>query len=329
MNRENENIHDDILVKYMLGEATNAEKTDIEQWLDADPANRKQYDHMLLIWQQSRELNVKSTVNVDQAWQQLMQRTAADEQAAPKQKVKTIPLYGLSWVRAAAMIVMLAGVGWVLYFLAGNGSTTISSGATAMNYTLPDGSVVTLNKNSELTYPKHFADNKRLVSMKGEAFFNITPNKAKPFVIDVNNVSVTVVGTSFNVKSSTAKTEVIVETGIVKVARQNKEVSVTPNQKATVLPGDAAPVVEQNGNNLYKYYRTNRFECIDIPLGEVAAALSDAYDVHISVPDARTRALLVHTTFEFEEEPLDEILKVLRETFSLTITRNGKEIVIK
>ena len=101
-----------------------------------------------------------------------------------------------------------------------------------MNDTLPDGSFVTLNKNSSIHYPKKFPGRKRNIELKGEAFFTVTPDKEKPFVISVNDVTVTVVGTSFNIKSVSGKTQVVVESGIVQVTKNNKTIELKPAGKS-------------------------------------------------------------------------------------------------
>src|SRR3546814_17421332 len=64
------------------------------------------------------------------------------------------------------------------------------------NVTLADGSVVTLNKNSELSYPRRFTGSSRTVSLQGEAFFDVETDREKPFVISVNDVEVEVTGRS-------------------------------------------------------------------------------------------------------------------------------------
>ena len=96
---------------------------------------------------------------------------------------------------------------------------------------MPDGSVITVNKNSTLSYPSEFKGKTREVALNGEAFFKVTPNKEKPFIIHVNDVTVRVVGTSFNIRSEKGKTEVIVETGIVQVTKNKRTVSLLPKRK--------------------------------------------------------------------------------------------------
>jgi len=79
---------------------------------------------------------------------------------------------------------------------------------------LPDGSVVLLNQNSELEYQKDFSD--RQVTLRGEAFFKVQKAK-EPFVVSTSNGQITVLGTSFNVKEDDQQLEVEVETGSVQL----------------------------------------------------------------------------------------------------------------
>lgn len=65
--------------------------------------------------------------------------------------------------------------------------------------TLPDGTIVQLNSSSKITYPSRFCDTIRTVELVGEAYFVVTPDKSKPFVVKTNHLSVKVLGTKFNI----------------------------------------------------------------------------------------------------------------------------------
>jgi ferric-dicitrate binding protein FerR (iron transport regulator) len=184
---------------------------------------------------------------------------------------------------------------------------------------------VTLNKHSSLAYPAVFNGDKRQVTLKGEGFFAITPDKTKPFSIDANNTTVTVVGTTFNVKTTENRTEVIVETGIVEVARQTNKVRIIHNQKA-IVTGNSAPIAESNNDGLYTYYRSGEFICNNTPLFKLVNILNEAYNVQISFSDEELGARVINTTFH--NEPIDEIVDVICQTFNLKAVKNGKNIVL-
>jgi transmembrane sensor len=106
-------------------------------------------------------------------------------------------------------------------------------------YILPDGSVVALNSNSKLVFPKQFKGDTREVTIEGEAFFDVKPNAEKPFIINAGNAQVKVVGTSFNVCAypETETVEVVVETGKVQVISKNNELTARLNE-VFLVPGE-------------------------------------------------------------------------------------------
>ncbi len=328
MNRNSNNANDDLLVKYMLGEATGAEQKEVQDWMAADPNNQKYFEDFKLIWDQSKDLAGTSDIDENEAWQRFTQRVAKEEADAPSTRI--IPLQRTNWMRAAAILLILAIAGGIANYLTGNTGMemrTARSGATPVTDTLPDGSIIVLNKNSTLTYPSKFTGSTRKVTLEGEAFFSVVHNKAQPFIIDANNAAITVVGTTFNVKTTAAKTEVIVETGIVEVAKKQNAIRVIHNQKAIVTYEKPAPEMERNTDMLYNYYRTKEFVCDGTPLWKLVETLNEAFDVHISI--ANTAARNLPLTVTFRDEPEDEMLKVVCATLNLQQEKKGNTIILK
>ena len=89
---------------------------------------------------------------------------------------------------------------------------------------LEDGSVVTLNHDTKIYYPKTFSENIREVSIEGEAYFEVQPDADKPFVIHAGETDIMVLGTSFSVNAypSSNEVEVVVESGKVQVSKASK-----------------------------------------------------------------------------------------------------------
>lgn len=320
-------IGDELLVKYLLGEATTEEQALAAQWIEASDANKRYFENFKLIWEHSRKLAVTSTVNEEEAWLRFKQRIA--EPAKPK----TIELRpNFAWARAASILLVIAVGGLLTYFIANRGPEMIAlnSGNNVLIDTLPDGSVVTLNKQSTLSYPEDFDGDTRALALTGEAFFNVTPDKNKPFIISVNEVTVKVVGTSFNVKSTNAKTEVIVETGIVSVKKKQNEVKLNPHEKATVLQSGDTIATEGTDDALYNYYRTKEFVCNSTPLWRLVDVLNDAYGVNIIIGNSRLKNLELTTTFR--DEPIEKVLDIIKETLKpipVEIEPRGTDIIIK
>ena len=193
--------------------------------------------------------------------------------------------------------------------------------------TLPDGSFVTVNKGSSISYPSHFHGKTRQVTLSGEAFFNVKPNKEKPFVISVNDVTIAVVGTSFNVKSIDGNTEVIVETGVVKVTKDGKTVELKANEEMRVNTKDSVLGKERVTDQLYKYYRTKEFVCDDTPLWKLIEVINEAYHSHIVFGDPTLREMPITTTFN--NESLEQVLNVISETFNIKVVKDGDTIILE
>jgi transmembrane sensor len=322
---ENHNhIIDELLVKYLLEEANAAEQKQVEQWIEADPANKKYFNGFRLVWEQSKKLAAVSPVDEDAAWKRFQKRIRET-----KPVLRSMDRY--RWLRIAALLVLFAGAGLIAYrFLNSGGPLPMHMARTTtkvLRDTLPDGSVVTLNKNSSISYPDRFKGDSRTVTLQGEAFFQVTPDKKKPFLITVNDVTIKVVGTSFNVRSEKGSTEVIVETGIVQVLKKNKMVELKPKEKIMVRPRDSVLTKTTEEDRLYNYYRTKEFICDNTPLWKLIEVLSEAYQVDIVLSRPGLRNLQLTTTFN--NESLDRILEIISETFNLQVVKTKNGIIIK
>jgi transmembrane sensor len=326
VNTDSNEIMDDLLVKCMLGEATQTEREQVDFWLNEKQGNVRYYEHFKLIWKQSRELASQSTVNENEAWNRFKTRTVRE---TPVIEFAHNPWR--SWIGIAAAILVMAGAGWAIYFStlkSGSGEMiTVKSGSMALTDTLPDGSVVTLNRRSSISYREHFTNEKtRQITLNGEAFFNVEPDKTKPFIISVNDVTVTVLGTSFNVKSTAKQTEVIVETGLVEVGKAKKTVKVSPKEKVIVEEGKAELLKQANSDEFYKYYRNQEFVCQDMPLPELVEKLNEIYQSNIVIGHERLKRLRINTTFK--QKSLSTDLNVIGQTFGIKIEYRGDSIIL-
>lgn len=330
MKTEKNHSIDELLVKSMLDEASVAEQIEINQWLLDNDENQRYFEHFELIWNESKRLVSKSTIDENAAWERFKART----RGATEAEAEVVPLHPkpvFRILRMVAMILMTAGVGWLSYLAAKRSSSgemlTVSSGMRTLTDTLPDGSVVTLNKKSSISYPEHFEGDTRAVQLTGEAFFDVTPDKTKPFIIAVNDVTVKVVGTSFNVKDNASRTEVVVETGVVEVARANRKVRVLPQEEATVVKTDPELRKGRSEDEFHNYYRTGKLICDNTPLWRLVEILNEAYDANIVIGNERLREQPINTTFD--QQNLESILSIIGETLSLKTEYRGDQIILK
>jgi len=327
------NINDDLLVKYLLNETSAEEKALVEQWMESNDGNRVYFAQFKTIWEESKKLAAVSEVDEEAAWMRFKIKLNEPKQQEPKQPAPVKQINRFAWLRIAALFIIVIGAAWIFYTInkpAPIETLVASSGNAILNDTLPDGSTVILNKNSSLTYPDRFKEATRSVALKGEAFFHVTPNKEQPFTIQVNDVMVKVVGTSFNIRSDSGSTEIIVETGIVQVTHKGQMVELRPGEKLVVEETDTTLEKQKETDQLYNYYRSREFVCDNTPLWKLVDVLNKAYNANIVIerPELKTRQL----TTTFSNESLDTILDIIKETFSdynVVIEKKEDRIILR
>jgi transmembrane sensor len=319
---------DELVTKYLLQEATADETGQVESWIAENDANRKQFEHFQFLWNESRKLAVVSTADENLAWQRFKNKLAEPGEEA---RVVSMPRR-FGWLKIAAAVSVIIISGLLVRTLLLKSDTgkmlLVQTEKNVLTDTLPDGSMITLNKNSSIEYNSKFTKgDKRSVKLKGEAFFTVTPDKKKPFIITVNDIQVKVVGTSFNIKTISGQTEVIVKTGTVEVTRNNKTITLAPEQKVITQKKDTALTKQATPDKLFDYYRSKEFVCDATPLWRLVEVLNEAYDANIIIGRKELRSLSLNTTFA--NESLDKILQIIAETFQLQVIKKGNQIILQ
>ena len=186
-----------------------------------------------------------------------------------------------------------------------------------VSITLNDGSVITLNAESSITYPEVFADTLREIILTGEAFFEVAKNPDKPFVVESNGLLTTVLGTSFNIRAFSDKhTEVTVATGKVKVAPKLsskntiEETVLIPNQQASFNTEDLSIVVSEVDLTPFLAWKSNALYFDMVPFSEVVKTLERWYNVEIVMENNKANHCLVRA--KYKNEALTTVLVGLK-----------------
>jgi len=202
-------------------------------------------------------------------------------------------------------------------------------------FTLPDGTLVTLNSDTKVFYPKKFGRKTREITIEGEAFFEVKPNKNKPFIIHAGKAQIKVLGTSFSVSAypDTKLVEVIVQTGKVQV--MNKMTEALQTDELILIPGDKGTLVYEsktlqkttNHDPNFLAWKTRNLIFKATSLREVIGNLEKVYKVNISLADPKLNELLL--TAQFNNYPLDFILKVIETTFKIEVQEINGQYFLK
>jgi ferric-dicitrate binding protein FerR (iron transport regulator) len=309
---------DERIAKHLTGELSEAEQALLEKWVAASEENQQYFQQMERLWQHSilGRQGLSKEVDVEAA----LKRTKAKIQA-PKAKVLQLNYWRFA---AAAILLVLIGAIWFFQQHDQPQEVMLSAQENTLHDTLSDGSAIALNQHSSLS--ASFTQKSRRVKMTGEAYFEVAPNAEKPFVIAVQDVEVTVVGTKFNIDNRSDPNWIIVsvEEGKVQVK--------SGNQVEYLIAGEQARIEVKNGqfkrnqtkpSGNISAWANHQFVFDDVPLSEVIPLLEKNYQVKINLTNKDLANCRLYV--RFNNEPIERIIPVIAETFSLKITQlNGQ-----
>ena len=227
---------------------------------------------------------------------------------------RVIPLYRkLRRIAAVAAILIIGTIsGYYLVQTYQTAETIVAQ--TPLNQRgnvvfLSDGSKVWLNRNATLTYPEKFGKANRNVELEGEAFFEVSKNPDKLFIVSTSNSSIKVLGTSFNISSTCEKTKVTVTTGKVKVtnADESDKVIITKGYSANVTGVGVEKYLTENPNFLS--WKTGEFVFKNVEIKNVIADLNTYYQKQLILEDSSEIDCLL--TASFKQTKLQEVIEVI------------------
>lgn len=326
----------ELMEKYRQGTCTPEEAAILDQWYTSyqnkpdvlDSLSAAEREHI----QQRMYNKISARINVDDQ---------------PETRTRVIPL----WLKVG---VAAALTGFVLLFVwnrqPANNTTTITAeswasisntGNSIIKQDLPDGSSVWLKPGTRLSYPKAFAGASRNVKMHGEAFFEVTKNPQRPFIIESKHIVTKVWGTSFRVfdKDNLQKATVTVLTGKVSVSKTGSEahkagakllaneVMLQPHQQVTYREQDGSLTANRNADmgtmNLWKH--------IDLSfknekLTGIAAVLNQKFGVNIKVDGDKLKDASM--TADLSGLNLPEVLEVLKTSMNINYEIAENDLII-
>ncbi|RVT74420.1 FecR family protein [Flavobacterium sufflavum] len=200
--------------------------------------------------------------------------------------------------------------------------------------TLSDGTVVNMNAGSSLKYPVQFIKgHNREVVLEGEAFFDVTKDKAHPFIVKTRGVDVRVLGTKFNVSSY--KEEVDINTVLVE-GSVSLSSAATPNEKAMLVPGEKgtwnnqkrAITVEKVDTRFYTEWMNGELVFRKTAFKDIIIKLERSYNVTIENNRKDLLAKKFNASFNKNIESIEVVLETMSKIQDFTFKKEGKLIKI-
>lgn len=306
------------LARYLAGEASSAERAQVEAWVAADGQRQQELSHLEKAWAGTTE---PGTWDVDQAWSRVRGRldSAVAEPAAPP--IAAIGRRALPWLAAAA-VVAAVGFGVNRAFRQPVYATAIGE---QRNLVLSDGSRVTLAPASRLVVARGFGSTVRRVTLSGKALFEVTHDDDHPFQVAAGGMMIEDLGTEFEVSATAAETRIAVRAGSVAVHSMagGARMTLGPNDLVSVTAEGAPSLSHRVAVDRIMMWRRGRLAFDSRPLSEVLAELARWHDVSF---EAAPDILAQRFNGELVASDLDRSLDVLTATLGLTRSTSGRTI---
>ena len=307
----------------ILSDEQNGNKDLLSRFMADDSHNT------IKTWKELKEMNNEKEINVDKAWDKLFSRIK-ENGLVEKAPIIRRTLTRTAWVRIAATLLILLGIGTVLIYLNNNEVLSrnivvaTSDNQKNLQVTLPDGSNIFLNRNTRLSYKGNFGKHGRNVILTGEAFFDITHDVNNPFIIDAGKARIKVLGTSFNVitNNSESAVEVFVKTGKVMVTDNEgtKNLILDPGFIGTMNSEMSEKSVNNDPN--YMSWNTGLLLYDGQTLDVVFRDLKRVYNMDIIADDP---GILENkwTTDPIDNLTEETIIRLICGSFNLSYTKDG------
>jgi transmembrane sensor len=315
-------INEAYLWRFFAGQATSEEKEILAQWVKKDELHRTEFQRVRELFYNTKYAPLRPKLNKKKAFERL-QKTAT--------KQSTIMLLFRPVMAVAAMVTIVFGIG--LYFNVHKNVSNVESAIAFhystknASYTLPDKSIVQLNKHSLVQYQTEITD-KRAVSLVGEAYFDIKHNAARPFEIIAGTLKVRVLGTAFNVNARNLDSIVVSVTRgrvqLISLSDTSNSIILTIGQSACFVRNSFCSIQAFPQNVLAWKDRKLQFKAT--PLTDVIKNLSVYFDTAIVINSKEQNEQL---TVKLKEPKLDSILQLLDVMYNLKRTNQNHTIVLQ
>jgi ferric-dicitrate binding protein FerR (iron transport regulator) len=198
------------------------------------------------------------------------------------------------------------------------------------NLKLPDGTSVWLNSETKLTYPVPFTRELREVKLSGEAFFDVTRVDNCPFMVDMGEINIKVLGTRFNVCNYHIddRMEIILESGIIELNSDENEVKnaqliLSPGEKASYFKQEEKLTVHSVQADLYTAWIDGKLIFRDDPMNDVVKRLNQWFNVEIIITNPEISKYKFTATFQ--NESLEQVLELLKISSPILYKTSNRE----
>lgn len=331
----------EIIQRELTGQIDEAEQVSLTKWLEKDKANQTLFLHIQQTYEKSQRHGLH--FDLEATCQQFVaQQPSSASNIQPTSQTPSTPTYSVpmptlvsatTYLKnnsklATAIGCVLLSVMVVVWLLTRPIAKTVATTTDVKMITLPDKSIIWLNKASSIAYTMPFK--KRQIELQGEAFFDVQSNPDKPFTVLSGGATINAIGTTFNVRCypKDQAVEVVVENG--EVQAHIGKLSGATSYPLSKVKGNRwiwrkdSNLIEttKNNNPTLWAYRLDSLEFKQQKLGVVFETLERLFDIHIQLSDDYIRKCTFTGTFG-KQNP-EAILKAIAAAKEFDFDRNSK-----
>lgn len=325
------NLSEDIINKYLTGQCSEEEVVEVNAWMKESEENARQLFRMEEIYHLGKFNQYADRQQMARAEKQLYKKL--DEEKRKQNKILRMH----RWMKYAAMIAVILVIGGGSgYWLYQNGNNqhmmvAVANEGIVKEIILPDGTKVWLNNLATLKYPREFSEKARNVYLDGEAYFEVTKNRHKPFTVQSDAMRVRVLGTTFNFKcdKNYQIAEVTLIEGEIEVKGNKEEgqIILAPGQRAELNKNNGRLTVKQVDAKMDAVWHDNLIPFQKADIFTISKALERFYDIKIILsPDMR--ADKTYSGVLKKKSTIESVLKSLQNSISIDYKIVGNNIFI-
>lgn len=323
------------IADYLNNKLSTSDRLWIENWIHTTPQNTETFNTLKAEWIYIAE-DKPVTINKERVWNTINQHLT--KSLSTINKVQISRSFVVKVASIAATIALLVGAG--VSFLVKSSIDTINREQAMttietplgqkMLMTLPDNTKVWLNSGSILKYSENFNKENRQITLVGEAFFDVTPNPNKEFIVKTASVNVVVKGTSFDISAyiEDQYVDVFLVEGKLNVTDSNNKLltQLAPNENVKVNKSTMEFVHSKNIKDAFPLWTQEELVFYNVDLLELVKKLERWYGVEINLINP---IIGQKYSFSTKTESIRELLNLFNKITPIEYTVEGKEVTIR
>ena len=294
----------------------------IQEWLSKE-TSADNFDQLEKAIAMSKNLEVSEKTSHEDAWEGLLDSI---NESASDNEILMVPIRRSNkrWMVWAASIAAIFVLGYFGLRDMPTPSVYATESAATLAHTLPDNSIITLNANSSISLIEEKWDDNRVLSLSGEAFFEVSPGSKFTVLTDLGEVSV--LGTSFNIYVRENDLHVSTFTGLVKVERGDNSILLKQGDQLRLNTTQEDWSTIKFNLNQVATWRTGAFHFDSTPLQNVVDELERQFDIEIEVTTDISQS--IYSGF-FSKTDLKEALQMVFIPMGMKVEIEGNKVNVQ